>query len=604
MNLQAPQNLLWFLPLAGIIVLLYMLRMRRQEKVVPAAFLWPKQVEEVRANSLIQKLKFSWLMVLQLLALAILVLILARPQQEETGLTGELTVFVLDRSATMSATDISPNRFSSAKQFIKSALQATKPGDKTALVVAGSETRVLFPLGRDRAQQERLLDDLTPSDAVGNVEEGLRLAAALVGGEDNGRIVLVSDGASGNIDQVSLGKAEFVYQMVGKSSENLAITALGVGEGAEGKSAFVSVRNEGEEDATATLNLYSDGRLISSEKLTLDPNRPFGKTFSVPSTSRLLRAELETNDFLASDNSRVALVDPALNLRVLLVSPGNIFLERALALDPRVTLDRSEQVPQSELPGSGTSQYSLVVFDGVPEVPVKAPGVLNFASPGETSIVRATGQVERPRFVSQEEIPLFEGVDLGNVTVQMAQRTSLRPGAKSVALGSNGALVAVKEGARRAIYVSFAPFSSDFPLDASFPIFISNSLDFLAGAVESNQIVTTPGRSLALASDRPLDLVDSQGVSRRFEPLAGSVTLQGIDRIGEYLIRGGDQEKRLIVTSAVTEKGIAPNSRLDLATGTARAVESPTRFTDLWRPFIFLVLVVLSFEWWLFARKS
>jgi Ca-activated chloride channel homolog len=79
MNLVSPWSLLWALPLMGIVVALYLMRMRRRDVVVPASFLWPPRTDEVRANAPFQRLRFSWLLLLQLLALALLVLALVWP---------------------------------------------------------------------------------------------------------------------------------------------------------------------------------------------------------------------------------------------------------------------------------------------------------------------------------------------------------------------------------------------------------------------------------------------------------------------------------------------------------------------------------------------
>src|SRR6476646_863622 len=110
MIFQNAAQLLWLLPLLGVIILLYLLKMKRRELRVPATFLWPAKTEEVRANSLFQRLRFSWLMVLQILALALVIAALARPQTIQRGLAGKVTVLVIDASASMGSTDISPSR--------------------------------------------------------------------------------------------------------------------------------------------------------------------------------------------------------------------------------------------------------------------------------------------------------------------------------------------------------------------------------------------------------------------------------------------------------------------------------------------------------------
>ncbi|HZH98069.1 MAG TPA: BatA and WFA domain-containing protein, partial [Fimbriimonadaceae bacterium] len=129
--------LLWLIPLAGAIILLYLLKMRRKDLRVPATFLWPAMTYEVRANSLFQRLRFSWLMILQLLAICLIILGLARPQIRQAGLGGEVTVIVLDTSASMSATDVTPSRFEQAVRAATTIVDAVKPGDRVALIESG-----------------------------------------------------------------------------------------------------------------------------------------------------------------------------------------------------------------------------------------------------------------------------------------------------------------------------------------------------------------------------------------------------------------------------------------------------------------------------------
>src|SRR5437660_901154 len=114
---------MWLIPLGGAIIVLYLLRMRRRDLRVPASFLWPERTDEVRANALIPRLRFSWLLVLQLLALALVVFAVAKPQTKQQGLAGEVTVLVVDASASMGATDINPTRFDEARRLVVGAIK-------------------------------------------------------------------------------------------------------------------------------------------------------------------------------------------------------------------------------------------------------------------------------------------------------------------------------------------------------------------------------------------------------------------------------------------------------------------------------------------------
>ncbi|RYG63267.1 VWA domain-containing protein, partial [bacterium] len=179
MNLLFPSTLIWLLPALGAILALYLLKMRRDKVRVPASFLWPARTEEVRANAPIQRLRFSWLMVLQMLAMAVAIVAIARPQVRQAGLVGENTILVLDTSASMRATDVKPSRFDRAKELALGALRATKAGDRVALIDAGATPRVVFPLTNDPGSMAARIDAVEATDAEGDMGEALRLAGAL-----------------------------------------------------------------------------------------------------------------------------------------------------------------------------------------------------------------------------------------------------------------------------------------------------------------------------------------------------------------------------------------------------------------------------------------
>ena len=56
-----------------VIVSLYFLRIRRPTRVVPALHLWPDQIRDRQANVPWQRLRMSWLLLLQLLVAGFLV---------------------------------------------------------------------------------------------------------------------------------------------------------------------------------------------------------------------------------------------------------------------------------------------------------------------------------------------------------------------------------------------------------------------------------------------------------------------------------------------------------------------------------------------------
>jgi hypothetical protein len=607
MSLQNPGALLWLIPLVGVIVVLYLLRMRRRDVIVPASFLWPQRVEEVRANALFQRLRWNWLMVLQILAVALLVFTLARPQTRQSGLAGEVTVLVLDTSASMGATDVSPSRFEAARRQVLETIQAAKPGDRLALIEAGPLPRVVFPLTSDPARQRRALETVQPTDAESDVGEAMRLASALVGGIDGARIVLLSDGCFAPIVDFSPGKAAVTYRRVGESGDNLAIEALGVAETPAGRQAYCGVRNYGLDARSGALTLFADGKPIDSVRFEVPGGKSWGRTAVVPAGSRVIEARIEAKDRLAADNVAYALAEAGGSLRVLLVGPGDFFLERALVLDPRVTLDKAPAVPSGER-GSGPSAYDLVVFDGVPEEPVRARAVLTLGRAGGPSAVRRTGTLERPKFVDSASHPLMEGVDLDGIYIEKAEKVAPEGSAQTVSESDGGPLVVVRSGPKRQVYVAFSPLDSDFPLSVGFPIFVANALTFLAGTASQEHLVVRAGQVFQVPVPSDSATLEGPGDLRaRLEAREGGrAMVREATRVGEYRIglAGATTQRVYAQLRSETESNIQPADEIRLGGGQAKAVQSPARFSDFWRPLLLLGLAVLALEWWLFARRS
>src|SRR5215210_7125912 len=91
------------------VVAMYLLKLRRDEAIVPSTLLWNRLVADVEANAPWQRLRRSLLLLLQLLLVLALAILAARPFVERpAGLARDL-VLVVDASASMGATDVVPN---------------------------------------------------------------------------------------------------------------------------------------------------------------------------------------------------------------------------------------------------------------------------------------------------------------------------------------------------------------------------------------------------------------------------------------------------------------------------------------------------------------
>src|SRR5437870_2304001 len=119
MRFADPVSLLWLARMAGLIVLMYILKLRRRDVVVSSTFLWRQVIRDVQANAPFQKLRKNLLLFLQLLAIALIVLALSRPFWRGKGIGGRSVVIVVDTSASMMATDVGRNRLEEAKRVAR-----------------------------------------------------------------------------------------------------------------------------------------------------------------------------------------------------------------------------------------------------------------------------------------------------------------------------------------------------------------------------------------------------------------------------------------------------------------------------------------------------
>lgn len=153
--------------------------------------------------------------VLRLLALALLIVALARPQSGNARevILGEGVdiAIVLDISGSMAALDFEPNRLGAAKQVIRDFIRQ-RQYDRIGLVIFATEAFSQVPPTLDYQVLERILDETEVSWDIG-LDSGTAIGLGLANGAnmlrdseaDSRVIVLLTDGAnnSGQIDPLT-----------------------------------------------------------------------------------------------------------------------------------------------------------------------------------------------------------------------------------------------------------------------------------------------------------------------------------------------------------------------------------------------------------------
>lgn len=491
------------------IIIFYMLRLRRQPAQVSSLLLWRRVLQDHQANAPWQRLRRNLLLLLQLLLLALLVLALARPFRNVDAKVQGNVILLLDASASMQATDVSPTRFEAAKTEARAVIRSLKSGDSVSLIRVADLPQPLLTgdAAADRNALEAALAAAEPGASAANWEPALALAAAGAASQANSTVVILSDGAI-PADLPAL-PAPVRWIPVGERSDNQAIVALATREGKNGAELFVQVANFADETVSTRLEIRLDGQLFEARNLNLPPAPGGTESLTLtglPAGTQTIEARLARPDDLLLDN--VARANRStLGGRVLLVGPGNLFLERAFGLLPGLSV---LQATPDTLPTE--ADFDLVVFDRVaPEtLPDFAENFLFIAPPQSTPLFEVRGTFTNTLRTGQPaaDHPALAYVDFANLHVSQAQKIESPPWMRTLLNSDGGPLLLAGENeGRRAAIIAFSLINSDLPLQIDFPILIANLSRWLLDQPAFETPATDAGSAAGAAN--PLNAAES-----------------------------------------------------------------------------------------------
>jgi Ca-activated chloride channel homolog len=616
----APLALIGLLALP-VIVAFYMLRLRRRDVPVGSTFLWQQLVRDLEANAPWQRLRFSWLLLLQLLIALVVVVAAARPYSDlESRLSGNV-VLIVDTSASMSAVDDGEPRIDAARQAALRVIDQLPVGGRVTVVAVDDTARVLVAETDDRAAARSALDGLAATELPGDLTDAFALASALAVRADDSTVVLVTDATDDRLPPVGIG-APIVVERVGSSDANQAIAALSLVRRSGGAQLdlFVAVTNPSTSDVTRRVEIYADGELVDAREMRLPAGeRSEALVTTVPPGAATVEARLAGEDALAVDDRAFALVPQEESARALLVSEGNSYLENALALLPRLELYAvgPEGYPDAvaDAQEAGTP-YRFFVYDRfVPPAEPDAPAL--YVAPPEDGAFGALGQVIDGPALGRTDPgePVLRFVDLAALHVARAREVSLADGMREVLATPDGdPLIAVGRVAGEPVaLISFALGESDLPLQVAFPLLTSNLVDFLlppgGGVLPPSAGL---GEPISLAVDPSLEeavVADATG-EQSIALTGGRGTLPPATRVGIRELRtadGGVLGRTAANLFDAAESDVTPGDprRIEEMGRPAPTGRGPTTSrSEWWWPLALAALVLLVGEWLLFHRPT
>lgn len=607
--------------LAIPIILLYMLRLRRREVVISSTFLWQQILQDNEANTPWQRLRRNLLLLLQLLILAALVFALARPFITVPAVGAGQIVLLLDASASMNATDVDGGtRFDMAKRQAQNVINTLGAGDSMTVIRVADVPEIIAPATSDRLQLTSAINSAQPSSATADWPGAITLAIGGAGDATAFDVVIISDGGLGDAALLPEIPGEISYIPVGERSENIAITALATRSRAgQPPQLFTQITNFGPQDAEIVYSLTVDGELFVSNFYTVPAEDNIALTseqlpvgFQQIEASLTMPAASDIEDYLPVDDRAWAIASDTTTRRVLLMSPGNLFIEQVLRSLPsaegfRGNLDRG--IPQQA--------FDLYVLDRW--LPNDLPdGDLLIINPQRSTDLFTIGAetTQAGDIEVANNDPRTQFLNLNNVNILQFNQISDVEWATPLVSAAGGPLVLAGDiDGRQVAIFTFDIHNSDLPLQIAWPVLMANLMEWFA---PQNIISTTGGLTVGdsvlirpplTASAINVTLPD--GAQQSLPVDRQSVVFAGTSQPGIYrleVLEGStvtQSQSFSVNLFDPAESRIAPQGTLQIGqtTVTPGEREEVGQF-EFWPLVAFIALIILLVEWYVYQQRQ
>ena len=373
MTFDSPTSLFW-LALAVPIIVFYILKIRLRRQPVSTVMFWRQVLDEQNPRSIWQRLRHLVSLLMQLAMLALLALAVADPYFFWEVWAARRIVVVLDNSASMNATDAKPTRLAEAKRQAGQIIAGMRHRDEVALVTAGTQPQVVVGFTGRQKTVSNALEAVPATDGPSHVAEAVALGQRLLGERQDGKqpeVVVFSDGRFEGVEQLAsrtkpntdtgepggvsprvpndqtansneepaalrhaarLTESPVTLHIIGERSGNVGIVQFQVRRSLVdplGYEILAEVRNASDTPVECRFEVELNDEPIDVVPLKLAAGGKWSQVFEKTSAEGgHLIAKLTHDDALAADNQARAVLPRREIQPVLLVTSGNLFLQK------------------------------------------------------------------------------------------------------------------------------------------------------------------------------------------------------------------------------------------------------------------------------------
>ncbi|MDE5966511.1 MAG: BatA and WFA domain-containing protein, partial [Lachnospiraceae bacterium] len=378
---------LFLILLVPVIILLYILKQKGTDEEVGSTMLWRETIRNTEATTPWEKYKHNILMYLQIATVLLLAFALMAPFLKQGGRDFSQVILVLDNSASMNSIyDGERTRFEEAKARARDYIDSLNENCAITIISAVGGGEILASNLVNKQAAKAVLADMRCTELAGTLEDCKHMVQSVSAQWKQYGITMFTDAP------VVLDNMEATVVNLSTEGENMAVNYVSYGVNDDGTlTVLAKISNFGAVDGSREINLYGDDTLLDIQNVTVPAGDSAVIYFEgISFNGALLEAEINEKDMLPNDNTAGVVVNSNGMKRVLLVTGGNTFIEKALSAVSGLDLYKTTDL---SVIGKNES-FDLYIFDNVMPESLPDSGNVVFLNPESSDAVTVEEEQE------------------------------------------------------------------------------------------------------------------------------------------------------------------------------------------------------------------
>ena len=588
-----------FLLIIPVIILIYMLKQKAKKVEISSNMLWKEVYKNLEATTPWEKLKFQWLMVLQILLIILFVLSLMSPFILSGSKKSSSLIMVIDSSASMNALYDEDTRLEQAKKDALEYLDTIPDNTKITLIECNNQAIVLATNEENIMTVKSKIKQIEPTYASGDLSLSANLVNSIMAQQPDANIVYYTDSKFENAYEKSN-----IYSVY-KEKANVSVDYLSYGVTDDKITVITKITNGSSENITTDITLYEQGteRILGMETLTLDAMSSEVVYFEgIETDSDKVYVKSSKKDMLMEDNVGYLVLEKQMGTKVLLISDGNVFLEKALASVEGLDVYKAQEITNAE----GLEEYDLYILDGKSMENIPEDKSILFIHPENNEYVsgKESGTSVSLKLNSSEITNYIDGFSFGVMETDLYEVPAWAQSFISNREKSAGYYG--EYNGRKVAVIGFDFHQSDFALQAEFPILMYQMTQYLLqqGMLSENSYF--PFESVELKNvkaDINLEIKNPAGVSENYISNGIYVSYDKTNELGFYDLSDGTETSSFSVSYPTESESYVVPAVTEVAQ-TGFVVKLAQGMVQLRNKIIYIMLALLLLEWLVYKKTK